>query len=96
MAVLKAEVKSGNVEVLTSTRVSEINDKGIVLIDAEGNKTIHETETVVVALDLAPTESGLAAQLKDKVKELYLIGDAKSFLRITNAIWEGFVTAWSL
>ncbi|MBI2832353.1 MAG: FAD-dependent oxidoreductase [Chloroflexi bacterium] len=96
MAVLKAEIKSGNVKALTLSKISEINDKGIVVIDAQGNKTLHETETVVVALDLLPTESKLAAQLKDKVKELYVIGDAKSFLRIKNAIWEGFVTAWEL
>jgi hypothetical protein len=29
-------------------------------------------------------------------KELYVIGDAKSFLRIKNAISEGYVTAWTL
>ena len=96
MAVLKAEVRAGNVEVLTSTRVSEINDEGVVIIDAKGNKSVHETETVLVALDLAPTESTIATELADKVRELYVIGDAKSFLRIRNAISEGYVTAWTL
>jgi len=96
MAVLKAEMRAGNVEVLTSTRVSEINDKGIVISDAQGNRAVHETETVIVALGLAPTESKLATELKGKVRELHLIGDARSFLRIGNAISEGYVTAWSL
>ncbi len=96
MAVLKAEIKAGNVKVLTSTRVSEINDAGVVVIDAKGDKTEHETETVIVALDLAPTTSTLAAELADKVNELYVIGDAKAFLRIKNAIAEGFVTASNL
>lgn len=57
---------------------------------------MHETETVIVALDLAPTASTLAAELADKVNELYVIGDAKAFLRIKNAIAEGFFTAWNL
>ena len=96
MAVLKAEIKAGNVKVLTSTRVSEINDAGVVVIDAKGDKTVHETETVIVALDLAPTASTLATELADKVNELYVIGDAKVFLRIKNAIDEGFVTASNL
>ena len=96
MAVLKAEIKAGNVKVLTSTRVSEINDAGVVVIDAKGDKTVHETETVIVALDLAPTTSTLAAELADKVNELYVIGDAKAFLRIKNAVEEGFVTAANL
>ena len=96
MAVLKAEIKAGNVKVLTSTRVSEINDAGVVVIDAKGDKTVIETETVIVALDLAPTTSTLAAELAHKVNELYVIGDAKAFLRIQNAIAEGFVTAWNL
>ena len=96
MAVLKAEVRAGNVEVLTSTRVSEINAKGVVIIDAQGNRAVHETETVIVALGLAPTASKLPTELKGKVRELHLIGDARSFLRIGNAIAEGYVTAWSL
>ncbi len=96
MAVLKAETKAGNVKVLTSARVSEINDEGVVIIDPKGDKTVLEAETVIVALDLAPTTSKLAAELADNVKELYLIGDAKAFLRIRNAIAEGFVTAWNL
>ncbi|MBI1989778.1 MAG: FAD-dependent oxidoreductase [Betaproteobacteria bacterium] len=96
MAVLKAEIKAGNVKVLTSTRVSEINDAGVVVIDAKGDKTVIETETVIVALDLAPTASTLATELADKVNELYVIGDAKAFLRIKNAIAEGFVTASNL
>ncbi|MFC2042231.1 FAD-dependent oxidoreductase [Chloroflexota bacterium] len=96
MAVLKYDLETGKVIALTSTKVSEINNKGIAIIDAEGNKSLLETETVIVALDLAPSDSKLADELKGTVKELYLIGDAKSFLRIKNAVSEGYVTAYAL
>ena len=68
-------------------------NKGIVLIDEKGDKTRHEVDSVLVALELAPSDSTLAEELKDKVKEVYTIGDAKSFGRIIGAIHEGYVTA---
>ena len=36
------------------------------LIDEKGNKTLHEADTVIVALELAPSDSNLAEELKDK------------------------------
>lgn len=93
---LKTEIAAGNVKVLTSTRASEINDKGIIVIDDKGNKTLHEVETVVVALELAPSNSSLAAELKGKVQEVHTIGDAKSFRRIMKAVSEGYITAYNL
>ena len=96
MAVLKDKIALGNVKVLTSSKVNEINDKGVIVIDGTGNKLLVEVDTVVIALEFAPTSSNLPEQLRDKVKKMYIIGDAVSFSRIPGAISEGFMTAYHL
>ncbi|MDO8567640.1 MAG: FAD-dependent oxidoreductase [Dehalococcoidales bacterium] len=93
---LRTEIEAGNVRVLTSSKVAEITDRGVVVADSQGNKTLHEVDTVIVALELAPTSSKLAEQLNGKVKELYTIGDAISFRRIIKAVGEGYITSYTL
>ncbi|MFC2067111.1 FAD-dependent oxidoreductase [Chloroflexota bacterium] len=96
MVSLKAEVEAGNVKILTSAKVTEINDRGVVVTDGSGNKTLCEADTVIVALELAPSDSNLARELRGKVKDIYTIGDAKSFRRIMKAVSEGYITAYKL
>lgn len=96
MLSLNSQVQKGNMNILTSTKLREITDDGIVLIDDKGGKTKQEADTVIFALELAPSDSNLASELKGKVKEVYTIGDAKSFQRIMNAVSEGYVTAYNL
>ncbi|MFC2066435.1 FAD-dependent oxidoreductase [Chloroflexota bacterium] len=96
MKYLQDEIKAGNVEILTSTKVAEINNKGVVVNDADRNKTLREAGTVIVALDLAPSDGNLAKELKGKVKEIYTVGDANEFLRIWKANTEGYMTAYNL
>ena len=96
MVGLMAEIDAGNVKILTSTKVDEITDEGVILTDGTGSRTLQEADTVIVALELAPSDSNLAEELKSKVREVYTIGDAKSFKRIMKAISEGYVTAYKL
>lgn len=93
--VLLAELAERDVKILTSVKVDEITDDGVVVIDKDRNKTLHKADTVVLALGLTQLES-LAGELKGKVKEVYTIGDAKLPRRIIEAISEGFVTAYNL
>lgn len=96
MVGFMTEVEKGNIRVLTSTRLEEVVRKEIIIRDKEGNQKQQEVDSVIVALDLAPTESDLVEKLKGKVPELYMIGDAKSFERIINAVSEGYTTACKL
>lgn len=95
MIAFSTQVENGNIKVLTSTRVKEITGKGLIISNGE-NCALLEADTVLLALDLEPTTSKLAEELKDKVKEVYTIGDAKSFHRIMVATAEGFETAFTL
>ena len=96
MVGLMAEVEAGKVKILTSTKIEKIIDKGVVVIDESGNKILCEADSVIVALELAASDSNLAEQLQNSGKEVYTIGDAKSFGRMMKAVSEGYVTGHNL
>ncbi len=96
MVTLNDEVEKGNVKILTSTKLEEVTDKGVVVTDKNRNKSLHKADTVFLALELGPSNSSLADDLKGKVTEVYTIGDAKSFRRIMEAVSEGYVVAHKL
>ncbi len=93
---LNNEVEAGHVRILTSTKVDEIVDDGVFVIDDKGSRTKIQADNVISALDLAPSDGKLAEELFGKVDELHIIGDAKSFRRIRLAVSEGYVTAFNL
>ncbi|MCD6300060.1 MAG: FAD-dependent oxidoreductase [Dehalococcoidales bacterium] len=77
-----------NVRILLETRVSEIMDDGLVIVDKYGKQNKLSSDTVVLATGLKPN-SRLEA-LKGKVPEIYAIGDCVEPRKVINAIWEGF------
>ncbi len=81
-----------NVEILTDTRVLEITDGGIAIADKYGKRSIREADTVVLAVGLKPDRK-LLETLKDKLPEVYAIGDCVEPRKVINAIWGGFRTA---
>ncbi|MFC1981526.1 FAD-dependent oxidoreductase [Chloroflexota bacterium] len=93
---LQGEIENGNVRVLTSMKIGEVTEEGVVLVDKKGNKSLYEADTAILALELAPSDGSLAKELRDKVREVYTIGDATSFRRIIKAISEGYITAYGL
>ena len=89
---LNDTIAEKQVQVMTSTKVLEITGQGVVVMGKDGKKSLVQAGSVFVALDLAPEPGPLAGKLGDKVS-VRTIGDANSFLRITNAVSEGYVTA---
>jgi pyruvate/2-oxoglutarate dehydrogenase complex dihydrolipoamide dehydrogenase (E3) component len=70
----------------------EINDKGLVVLTAEGyNRTIY-ADNVIPAPPMIPN-NGLLAALKGKVPEVYDIGDCHEPKLIVDAIGDGFRVA---
>jgi len=96
LTLVKDEIAKGSVKILTSTRVKEIRDQGVLVADDQGKEFLVDVDTVLVAMDLAPSDSTLAEQLKGKVKEIYKIGDVNSFGRLKGAIHDGFTAAYRL
>lgn len=81
-----------NVKIFTDTKVVQITDKGAIIADKENKRSTLEADTVVLAVGFKP-ERRLWESLKDKVSEVYAIGDCVEPLKVMNAIWGGFRTA---
>jgi len=81
-----------DVRILTETNVIEIMDIGVSIADKNGKRSTLEVDTVVLALGARPRQ-GLDETIKDKVPEVYAIGDCVAPRKVMNAIWEAFRTA---
>ena len=75
--------------ILTGVTYQEVNDKGLVIADAEGEVRTLEADSIMVTLPLRPY-SGLYDALQGKVPDLHLIGDGKEPGLIIDAIAAGF------
>jgi len=73
------------VETLTNTTVTEVTDKGVVTVDAGGQKGTVEADTVALAVGFT-CDSGLAERLKGEVPEVYTVGDCVQPGKIRGAI----------
>lgn len=66
--------RDAKLNILTSTRVHEINQYGVVVSDKEGKSRLLVADTVIVALNRLPNNP-LKKELEGKVKEIHSIGD---------------------
>jgi 2-enoate reductase len=77
------------VNILTSTRAHEITESSITISHKNGKSKTFAANTVVLAVGLAPRNQ-LFPTLKDKVPEIYTIGDCVKARTIKDALWEAF------
>jgi 2,4-dienoyl-CoA reductase-like NADH-dependent reductase (Old Yellow Enzyme family)/thioredoxin reductase len=84
---LGQRLKQKGVTILTSTRVLELGKDYAMVEDASGVKRLNGFDTIVLALGSTPNDR-LYRSLKDKVPELYLIGDAVEAREVVDAVYE--------
>lgn len=84
--------KKKGVVLMPGCKDIEITPNGVMIITKEGEKKALQADTVVTALPLAPNMA-LYESLKDKVPEIYAVGDCKEPLLIVDAISAGMTTA---
>lgn len=82
------------VKVKDQCSVKEINQDGVIIIQ-EDVETLLPADTVVLAIG-AVANNSLEEELKDKVNNLHVIGDAKKPRKINEAVREGFDLALTL
>ena len=80
---------------LTGVKYEEITDKGLTLVDRNGNRQTLEADTIVTAFPLTPN-TGLADKLKDIVPKVYMVGDCREPRLIVDAIRDGLETGHNL
>ena len=81
-------IKGRAVKIFPSTKVEEITGQGIVVTREGHQETWEGFDTVVMAVGIMSTNE-LADKIKDKVKEVYVIGDAADPRRGVDAMREG-------
>lgn len=85
-------LSDAGVRLLPETSTLEITDKGVAIAGKYGKRSVLEADTVVLALGARPKRE-LFDALKDRMPEVYDIGDCVEPRKVMNAIWEGFRTA---
>lgn len=85
---LVQELKRIGVEMLEDTKTLEVSKEGVLVENVKGQFVIS-ADTIVLASGMLP-ENFLYEEIKNDFGEVYLIGDAKKPLYVTNAIWDAF------
>ena len=80
------------VVILTETSLSGITSRGVNIVNKYGERSDLKADTIVLAVGLK-SDGWLLEALKDKVPEVYAIGDCIEPRKVMQAIWEGFRTA---
>jgi hypothetical protein len=95
--LLYGRLFSRGAEVIPISVVKSITDHRVTLVNVYGGpeQTLDDIDAVVMATD-GRVETSLYTQLKGKVSELYLIGDARAPRKLDSAIREAFRIGWTL
>ncbi len=72
-----------------SCKLTEITDKGIIVENKKGVKSEIECDAVVLSLG-AKSDNALYEEIKDSVKNVYIIGDGEKVGRIADATRSAF------
>lgn len=86
---IKPRLEEKNVKFYTSKKLVGIKDKSVVLEDKKGNKTELFADAVVLSLGVK-SENSLYKELKDTMKNVYVIGDGEKAGRIADATRSAF------
>lgn len=83
------------VPMLTSVKLEEVNDKGLVITDKDGTKRVLEADTIITALPLSPN-SELCEELAGVAPEVHCIGDSHEPGLVVDAVASGAAAARAL
>ena len=86
--LLMQRLHAKGVKILTSAKVKEILDDGVVFVRDGQEESLHNIDNIVLALGARPVDH-LSEKIKDKVAEVYVIGDAKEPRKVLEATAEG-------
>jgi 2,4-dienoyl-CoA reductase-like NADH-dependent reductase (Old Yellow Enzyme family)/thioredoxin reductase len=85
--LLMQRLQAKGIKVVTSARVKEILDDGVVFERDGQDESIHNVDSIVLALGSRSIDK-LSEKIKDKVAEVHVIGDAKEPRKVLEAVVE--------
>ena len=88
--ILLQRLEDRNVQIMTETRLSTIEDDGVMVVDKDGMKLFVEAEKVIIAIGTRPRNT-LYNKIKSLGYEIYQIGDCLEPRTVKVAIYESAV-----
>ncbi|NWF92716.1 MAG: FAD-dependent oxidoreductase [Syntrophaceae bacterium] len=92
---LNKRLREKGVQILTSTRAIRFEKEGLWVEDPQGKKRLSGFDSMVIALGSTPNDE-LVQSLKDKVPEVYVVGDASKPREVMEALLEGEEVAFKI
>ncbi len=92
--ILIKHIRRLGIKAKEQTLVKEVNEEGVV-VEKDGETSVIPADTVVLAVGAQPYNP-LEELLREKVKELHVVGDASEPRKITEAVHEAFDIARQL
>lgn len=83
-------------EILTSTRVTAVTDKGIEAVTAEGEKITVEADTVLLSAGMRALSKEVDALRVSGAGDVIVIGDCKQPKKVMEAVRSGFDAAMDI
>jgi len=88
-------LKNAGISMLNGVTYDRATEEGLVITTKDGEKKTIEADTIVLAVG-AVSEQRLYQEVKDRIVEIYLVGDSVSPRRIGEAVTEGFQTGLTI
>jgi 2,4-dienoyl-CoA reductase-like NADH-dependent reductase (Old Yellow Enzyme family)/NADPH-dependent 2,4-dienoyl-CoA reductase/sulfur reductase-like enzyme len=92
---LAYKLEDYHVTILDRTKLEEISDEGVVVIDKDWNRRAILADTVILSLGFRPRK-GVAEQFKDITPDVHFVGDCVKVSDVYGAIHSGFDIAVEL
>jgi 2-enoate reductase len=89
---LLARLSSRGVTIQTQQMLTEIKENEVVVETPQKGEKLLEAGTIVLAVGTMPVRE-IADRLRDRVPEVYLIGDSAGHHRIADAVYDGAIVA---
>jgi 2-enoate reductase len=77
------------VSIITRGSVVGITDEGTIIVDEAMSRRVIKSDTIVLALGFS-ADWALYDALKDKVENLYAVGDCREARNILGAVWDAY------
>jgi 2,4-dienoyl-CoA reductase-like NADH-dependent reductase (Old Yellow Enzyme family)/thioredoxin reductase len=89
---LAEQLQEYGVRFLTETKVDEITDKGITVLNDRWERSTITADTIILSLGFTP-RTAVVEQFKDLPADVYIIGDCRKARTVKEAVHDGFNVA---
>ena len=87
--MLMKMLQENHIAILTSNALDSVSESGVRVVDKNFNKREIPADSVIIATGLTPRDN-LYEVLREKVDQVYHIGDCRTPGKIIDAVWQAY------